>query len=320
MTQPLITVIVPCYNVEIFLPKCVESIIGQSYKNLEIILVDDGSPDKCGQICDDYASMDSRIRVIHKKNGGLSEARNVGIDNANGDYLIFVDSDDWLHANALEKMLNSSVENKADIVVSNFCFVKQRSNEYINAFKIKKDKLVYNEKEALIDLFYQRNMETGAWGKLYKKELWKDIRFPIGKLFEDIPTIYKTFFLSKRIVVIPTVLYFYLLRETSIMGTAFSHRKMDAIYCSKMMFDDVMVRTDDMDLRKAARCRYISMCFNTIFQTPPDSEEEVYIWKEIIKNRKKVLNDFKARRKTFLALLLSYLGIRCLRRIYKNKR
>ncbi len=320
MKKPLVSVIIPCYNVEHYLHKCVDSILCQTYTNMEIWLVDDGSPDKCGQICDDYASKDSRIRVIHKKNGGLSDARNVGINRSNGDYLIFVDSDDWLHAHAIEIMLNSIVDNKADIVVSNFCFVKQRSNEYINAFRIKKEKIIYNEKEALIDLFYQRNMETGAWGKLYKKELWKDIRFPIGKLFEDIPTIYKTFFLSKRIVVLPTALYFYLLRETSIMGTVFSCKKMDAVYCSKMMLDDVMIRTDDIDLKKAARCRYVSMCFNTIFQTPPDSKEEDYIWNEIIANRKSVLCDFNARKKTILALLLSYLGIGFLRKIYSNKR
>lgn len=316
---PLISVIVPCYKVERYLPKCVDSILRQTYQNLEIWLIDDGSPDNCGRICDEYATKDSRIKVIHKENGGLSDARNVAIDIVEGDFLMFVDSDDWLRYDAIELMVYSAISNDADIVVSNFAFVKEHDIKWHDAFKIKRNHIVYTPKEALLDLFYQQNMETGAWGKLYKRDLWKDIRFPVGRLFEDIPTIYKTFFLSKKIVVLSTVLYYYLLRDTSIMGSAFNPRKMDAVYCSRMMLEDVINRTDDVELINAARCRYVSMCFNTIFQTQSGSKEETYIWNEIIKNRNYVLKDFRARRKTIMALLFSFLGIGCLRKVYIRK-
>lgn len=319
MIQPLVTVIVPCYNVEKYLHKCVDSIINQTYKNLEIWLVDDGSPDRSGDICDNYAKKDFRIHVIHKTNGGLSDARNVAMERATGEWITFVDSDDRLRNDAIELMVSGTIDYNADIVVSNFCFVFEKNNKMHDAFNIKKT-ITYSSKDALVDLFYQRNMETGAWGKLYRRSLWKDIRFPVGKIFEDIPTIYKSFLNAKKIIVISDTLYYYLLRDSSIMGKAFDKKKMDAVYCAKMMLDDVIRRSSDSSLRKAARCRYISMCFNILFQTTSNSDEEIYIWGEILSNRRLVLMDMKARKKTTIALLLSYLGVEVMRKIYKCKR
>lgn len=320
MNTPLVSVIVPCYKVEKYIHKCVDSIISQTYKNLEIWLIDDGSPDNCGKICDDYAKKDQRIIVIHKPNGGLSDARNVAIEKATGEYITFVDSDDWLSNDAIEVMVSTMYASEAEIVVSNFNFVSEKNNDSRIAFRMKKQIASYTSKESLIDLFYQRNMETGAWGKLYNSGLWKDLRFPVGRIFEDIPTIYKTFFRAKKIVVISSSLYNYLLRDTSIMGESFNPKKMDAIYCSKAMLDDVLSISHDNDICKAARCRYVSMCFNTIFQTSPCSPEESHIWNEIITNRFLVLKDLCARKKTTIALLLSFFGTKFLRLLYRKKR
>lgn len=313
---PLITVVVPIYKVEQFLILCIESIIKQTYKNLEIILVDDGSPDNSGKICDEYAIIDSRIKVIHKTNGGLSEARNVAIDISKGEYITFVDSDDYLEILYIEKLYQAIIHNSSDIAICNFYFYKNTSKNLKVAFHIRGN-ITLTANEALKSLLYQKNIETSAWGKLFKKELWKTTRFPKGKLFEDISTIYKTFLDASRVTIIPDPLYIYRLRNDSIMGSKFNIKKMDAIYSSFEMVKGIQI-TGNSELITAAYCRYISMCFNILFQTKKDSKEEEYILNEIKKYRKKTLTDCHARLKTKIALLLSFGNTFVLRIIYSK--
>lgn len=211
--QPLISVIVPIYNVEMYLIKCIESFLGQTHSNLEIILVDDGSPDGCPEICDKYALKDARIRVIHKKNGGLSDARNAGLEIATGDYIGFVDSDDWIAPDMYEYLLQGICGYNSDISYCGFINVHDTWVDYNN----EKADMVYSSETALNELFIDR-LKNYAWNKLYKAELWENIRFPVGRKFEDILTNYKLFERAKRISILKEPKYYYLNRSDSIMN------------------------------------------------------------------------------------------------------
>ena len=212
-SKGLVSVIVPIYKVEKYLRKCIDSILEQTYRNLEIILVDDGSPDDCGRICDEYAEKDPRIKVIHKENGGLSDARNWGIEKAAGDYIAFVDSDDWIKADMIEYLLHGISEYHADIAVCNLYYVSQ----YKYTVKNYSEDKTYTAKDMLFELFDDK-IDNYAWNKLYKRELWSDVRYPVGKNFEDILTIYKVLEKAKNIVVLKEPKYYYLLRDDSISG------------------------------------------------------------------------------------------------------
>lgn len=211
--QPLISVIIPVYKVEPYLRRCIDSVINQTYTNLEIILVDDGSPDNSPAICDDYAQKDNRVKVIHKENGGLSSARNAGINVAIGEFLSFIDSDDWIHPNYIETLISDLLTNNADIsIVENIVTSTQPKNASIsNTVQI------LTAYEALERLFKKQEIAfIVSWGKLYKKELFKDIHFPIGRFHEDEFTTYQLFYTTKKIVWNNTPLYYYFKREDSI--------------------------------------------------------------------------------------------------------
>lgn len=211
--EPLITVIVPVYNVEPYLDACVESILAQTYRNLEVLLVDDGSPDRCPEMCDAYARKDARVRVIHKVNGGLSDARNAALDVARGEYIAFIDSDDWIAPDMMEYLMQGITGFRAGIACCEVTNVYTYRMEYKN---VSCDK-VYDTEEALNELFFDR-MENYACNKLFRADLWKDVRFPVGKNFEDILTIYKTFERAGRIAVLREPKYFYRIRSDSLSG------------------------------------------------------------------------------------------------------
>lgn len=179
-SQELISVIIPIYNVEKYLKKCIDSIINQTYKNLEIILVDDGSPDNCGKICDEYAKKDQRIRVIHKKNGGLSDARNAGIDIAKGKYIAFVDSDDYVEKEYIEIMYKELKKNNVKIVQ---CGINKISDneEIIDNYGYLKDELINSQR--IMEEKYTKYPISNvvAWNKLYDIDLFKNIRYPVRK-------------------------------------------------------------------------------------------------------------------------------------------
>lgn len=222
MNMPLISVIIPIYKVELFLHKCIDSIILQSFSDIEIILVDDGSPDNCGKICDNYASKDSRIVVIHKQNGGLSSARNAGIDIAKGDYLMFVDSDDWVEKDFCETAYKLITEN--NVTCASFGYFEHKNN-IIKPLGTKNPRLINAEEGiksliALDDVIY--NM---ACNKIFHNRLFSTIKFPEGKLFEDQGTMYKLFDVAGQIYVDSTQLYHYIRRDDSITtggGTAYA--------------------------------------------------------------------------------------------------
>lgn len=213
--KALISVIIPVYKVEKYVEKCIQSVINQTYENLQIILVDDGSPDNCGKICDEYAKKDHRIEVIHKSNGGLSDARNKGLEIAKGEYIGFVDSDDYIEADMYEVLYNLLKQYNADVSICNFYTVSQGKISIKNAENGIKE---YNRIEILKEILLDKNIQSYAWNKLYKKELFDEIKYPIGKKYEDIGT---TFFLLEKcnkVVVTGKSEYYYINRQDSIVN------------------------------------------------------------------------------------------------------
>lgn len=215
MEKDLISVIVPVYKVEKYLEKCIESIIKQTYTNLQIILVDDGSPDNCGKICDEYAKKDLRIEVIHKANGGLSDARNVGISKAKGRYIGFVDSDDYIKEDMYEILLNLIKKYDADVSICNLYDVID-GNECIR----NKENGIreYSRLDILKEVLLDKNIQSYAWNKLYEKELFDEIKYPIGKKYEDIGTTFYVFEKCNKIVVTSEPEYYYLKRSDSLVN------------------------------------------------------------------------------------------------------
>jgi glycosyltransferase involved in cell wall biosynthesis len=224
----LITIIVPIYKVEGLLKRCVDSLLNQTYKNLEIILVNDGSPDQCGNICDEYAKLDNRVIVIHKENGGLSDARNAGIEIAKGDFIAFIDSDDWIHEEYIEILYGLLRKTNSEISMCNF-FMTSTENFQVDNAEIKTYK--YTNIEALERLYDKFNVQmVTAWGKLYKRELFEGVSFPLGRVHEDEFTTYKIIYKANNIVLTTAQLLYYWQREDSIMGDRYNLKnKLDQI-------------------------------------------------------------------------------------------
>lgn len=228
-----VSVIVPIYNVQNYLDKCVQSIINQTYTNLEIILVDDGSPDECGITCDQYADKDSRIKVIHKKNGGLSEARNQGMACATGKYITFVDADDFIHRRYVEILMDVAMRKHADIVVGDFelfhnaecCKDKSIDEVDILQSQVLTSKCLY-DKEFIRT---KRMILTVAWGKLYERKLWEGIVYPVGKIHEDTFTTYKLMERAYKIVYLQQPVYYWRENVNSITRGKFTLSHLDDI-------------------------------------------------------------------------------------------
>ena len=212
--MPQISVIVPVYKVEPYLRRCVDSILGQTYTDFELILVDDGSPDNCPAICDEYEEKDSRVHVIHQENGGLSAARNAGIDwafaNSDSRWLSFIDSDDWVHPEYLERLLNAALENACAVSI---CGYAQTEGEDPVIEPANLSPTLWSTE----DFFVEHNVNAIiAWGKLYRKECFETIRYPLGKLHEDEFTTYKILFAFETVAVISAPLYAYYINNAGI--------------------------------------------------------------------------------------------------------
>lgn len=222
-----ISVIVPVYKVEPYLRRCIDSILNQSFVDLDLVLVDDGSPDGCGTICDEYGERDSRVHVIHQKNGGLSAARNAGIDwvfaHSDCSWITFVDSDDWIHPGMLEILWSAAMKSGASVSICGY--QETAGEEPIITLETLTSVLWRPE-----DFYIEQNVNAiVAWGKLYNKELFSDIRYPNGKIHEDELTTYKILFSQEEIVVIPLPLYYYFQNAQGITKSSWSPKRMDAV-------------------------------------------------------------------------------------------
>ena len=227
MDAAKISIIVPVYKVEPYLDKCVSSIVNQTYKNLEIILVDDGSPDNCPAMCDAWAEKDSRIRVIHKTNGGLSDARNAGMTVATGELMAFVDSDDWIAPDMYEYLYQRLTEDNSDIAACGVQMVWE--NKTPSRMLTRDGNCVLNQEEAMRAIIEESWLKQPVWYKLYKTALVRDILFPKGKCHEDVFWSYQAVGKAKKVSISDYIGYYYLQRGGSIMGAGYSLKRLDAV-------------------------------------------------------------------------------------------
>lgn len=281
--EELITIIVPVYKVEDYLDKCVNSLLNQTYKNLEIILVDDGSPDRCGEMCDEYAKIDNRVKVIHKENGGLSDARNAGIEVANGQYLAFLDSDDWVHEEFVEKLYRLIKETESNLAICNF--VKTSGEDITPDFSDVEIHELSNIEalEKLAGEFYLQFVV--AWGKLYHKDLFDLVRYPVGKVHEDEYVAHKILYKTNKVVYTTEQLVYYRQRQDSITGSGYKIKnRIDAL-------EALMERADfygDIGLDKARDEIYkgVFFIYKQIIEYNDKNNEFV--------NKQAILGEFKS--------------------------
>lgn len=238
----MISIIIPIYKVEKYLERCIESVLNQTYNNLEIILVDDGSPDSCGLICDKYREKDTRIKVIHKTNGGLSSARNAGIEIASGDYYMFVDSDDYIHADMVEKLLEAV---KTFHLKLGYCgFYSFTETEEIVAKAVMSEEKVIHKRETLIEMLYEPEGQriVTSWNKIYDKSLFETLRFPEGKIHEDEFIIHRVLDQVDQVIELKAEYYNYLQRKDSIVGKQYNIKRLDRLdaYLDRYQFYEAL--------------------------------------------------------------------------------
>ncbi len=281
---PLISVVVPIYNVQEYLKQCVDSIRYQTYQNLEIILVDDGSPDECGKIIDEYALEDQRIVCLHKKNGGLSSARNAGKAMAKGDYIAFIDSDDYIHSRFIETLLSDITKNEADISA---CFFNSFIRESVDT-EISPDETVqvFSGGEAIHEMYRSDGIGWNAWNKLYRTRLFDGIDYPEGVICEDKATAYKLFLKSERVTYRDTELYHYRIRENSISGQRSKKYYLDSFMINEQMERDLEnsgIRTLG-DLAKSYTAKSGFMDYSETFDRPGYEEIKETARQGLIRN------------------------------------
>lgn len=278
MMTPIISVIVPVYKVEKYLNRCVDSILAQTFDRIEIILVNDGSPDKCGEVCDEYAKMDHRVTVVHQENEGLSSARNMGLMLSKGEYVAFVDSDDYIHPKMYEVLYKEARNNSSDIVICNYKDVydnDQLENQIID----KELKAInFTNISALAQLYEKNGVQfVVACNKLYKRELFDNLEYEKGRLHEDEFIAHKLLYKSKKITYLPIELYYYLQRKEGIIRSEFSLKKLDAVEAYRIRVD-FFKTIKQKELVKKAEYSYVSLLFNYYFKVlkeVPDSKREL---------------------------------------------
>lgn len=218
--MPKLSVIVPVYKAENYLHKCVDSILNQTFTDLELILVDDGSPDNCGRICDEYAQKDARVRVIHKENGGVSEARNIAIEAAQGDIIGFVDSDDEIDLNMYEDMINYLIAHNLDVVCCDVYVVRNVRKTFRPRYP---KNMIFSHEEAINNIL-NGTLDNAAWNKIYKRSVIGNIRYPKGRIYEDVATTYKYIANADKVGYLCQPLYYYFKRKGSIINLAFNSK------------------------------------------------------------------------------------------------
>ncbi len=211
----MISIVIPAYNVKAYIDRCLDSVVNQTYRDLEVILVDDGSTDGTSKVCDIRGQQDSRITVVHQENGGLSAARNTGLNYCHGEYVFFLDSDDYLEENAMEIMLKKAEETEADIVC---CGIRKVYDRQAAESFTRDCNLELNSVEAVREMMVSNTVCSTAWNKLYRRSLWKDMFYPLGKKHEDEFITYKLLYAANRVIYIGREFYQYYQRSDSIMG------------------------------------------------------------------------------------------------------
>ncbi|WP_251549871.1 glycosyltransferase family 2 protein [Neobacillus muris] len=312
-----ISIVVPIYKVEKYLSRCIESIISQTYTNLEIVLVNDGSPDRCQEIAKEYEKIDDRIKVFHKSNGGLSDARNFGVQHVTGDYTLFVDSDDWLEKHMIAELVENSLKFKADIVQTAFYYAYVDYLLFDNRYFQQDDPpVVLNNKELMAELVINERVKNFAWGKLYKTNIVKDIPFKIGVLYEDVFWAHKVMQRVGTYVMLHQPLYYYFQRGDSIVSS-YTAKNLDIIKGLKerqCFIEEYYRELTDESYKVLLKTMFIH--YNLLLISKQKDHRGVLrkelrndIRKNYIKYKKAVKNDRHLRKQLMLFSIHPYLNV-----------
>ena len=274
----LISVIVPIYKIEPYIRQCIESILSQTYRELEIILIDDGSPDSCGKICEEYALMDDRLKVIHKENGGLSDARNYGLKVAQGAYVSFIDGDDYIDK-SFYKMLMDAAE-KEDCAIAE-CYSISFEDGTIPKSVYKKGYNYLNSFEWLTESSVGDFLPCVVWNKIYKKELFDNIEFPVGRHYEDEATTYKVIYKANRIIRIKAALYFYRQRSGSITKLEKNMKEINEQYIALEEKCDFFRNCNEIEIEKFAKTK-LAIYMASVYRTRKKLTGEYKDWRKKI--------------------------------------
>lgn len=273
--NPTISIIVPVYKVERYLHKCLDSILSQTFTDFELILVNDGSPDNCGNICDEYAEKDNRVIVIHKKNGGQASARNKALEIVRGEYIGFVDSDDWIEPDMYELLYNMCIQNQCDIAACTY------NIHYKNKTKIKESYplTIHSRTEAMKTMLEGELYDEVVWSKLFKRNLLDDIRFTEGIMYEDTDFTYKVIHNSEKVCCLGEPKYHYIKRENSTMDRAKKSKCIDAVLIYDEMnkfFTEHYKELNYLIALKLANCAMLVLNEMAISEKFPEHKEEYY--------------------------------------------
>lgn len=308
MKEDLISIIVPIYNVEKYLEKCIRSLIHQSYSKIEILLIDDGSTDECPNICDKFEKEDSRIKTFHKENGGLSDARNKGIEESKGEYITFVDSDDYLDEHYIEILYNVMIKNNADLVISGL-------KDYYDGEKIKENldnefEEVLTKQQVYRKMFLQDEIDVNACGKLYQKQIFENLKYPKDMLYEDIQIIDDIIERCDKIVYTTYKGYNYLQRTGSIMYGKMSPKRMSLISKTQDLIK-LMKKKYPSNIDAAIK-RYVYCNFHVLGRAILDdrfNNECKVIRKNILEYKKNIFKENIYTKKEKMAIILLKLGL-----------
>lgn len=302
MEHPLISVILPIYNVERYLPLCMESLRAQTYENLELVLIDDGSEDKCAELCDRYARQDKRVTFYHKQNGGVSDARNYGLEHARGEYITYVDPDDFVDLDYIEYLYH--ILRKYDAKMS----ICQHRIRY-SAGTVKERGALGDEALSALDclrrLLYHDVIDTSAWAKLYHRSLFRTVRYPVGRIFEDAAATYRLIKECDRIAVGYESKYNYVFHENSIVNSEFRPNKLDLIEVTDLMAEDIRKwypELEDAAVRRQVYARFSTL--NQMLETQDYLETRNEIIRFIKEHKKDILWNRQAPRRDKEAMLL----------------
>lgn len=303
----MISILVPVYNVEKYLTRCIDSILAQTYTDYEIVLVNDGSTDKSGAMCDAYGAEHDCIRVIHQANAGLAQVRNVSVAAARGEYITFVDSDDAIEPEYLETLMRDLQETGSDISICSWCEVSDDGVRTELSWDQKEKGLqVWETEQAVKTLLYQKGIDNNMWGKLYAASVLEGVVFPAGKVYEDIAVAYRIFLNAKKVCYRPRALYRYTSNTSGISQSVFTPKRMDLIDNVEAMYLDVEKRFSDY--RTAARSRLLRAYIHVYLQIPGHADFKAYrgrVSAGIRKNCFAVAADPQAKRGTRMAAMLA---------------
>ena len=314
-----VSIVIPVYNVKPYLNRCLKSILQQTYHDLEVILVDDGSTDGSSSICDDFQKKNPGVIVIHQENAGLSAARNAGMERASGEYITFLDSDDYLSVDFIEKAVKLCEDTESDIAILRMLYIPEGMNDEVPD-DAKVTSKVMTSQEAIEASLYQKNYSCCIPGKVFKRKLFESIRFPVGRLSEDLATCHLLFDLSKKSIYTSTIGYYYRQHTTSIMHT-FHPERMDALVWANEI--EEFCRNKYPEIIAACISRKFNVAVHLLLELPEEdrrySEYYKILWSTIRDTRMRVILSGQTRFREKCAAILSFSGVGMMKKIWNSK-